>query len=229
MHVHPLTKKLSVISDVLLVYFKNYFFQSSTVLIMTLVLSSNSFAAPEDNPNQRSQQKLIDYEKKSTNTPLAQRLDEEKETYFFAYSSSLSTRMGVGVNFKELNKKDGDKKIPILLGFKYMLSSENSKHQEYGLDLLSGNKSVLYVNGGYKYIIDHTNSLRPYFKIGAAMRFDEGDHLETPFDFKSYSLVGSMGLEDLINDPNSFRLDLDIHWGKEDFLVLIGLGWSLAL
>ncbi|MES2767979.1 MAG: hypothetical protein V4596_02445 [Bdellovibrionota bacterium] len=238
-HEFPLDKKNLTTFDVFLVYFKNYFFQSRTVAIMTLVLSTFAIAAPEDKPNKREQRKLIDYEKKFTKIPPAQSpakiseddediIEEEKQKYFFSYPSSLSLRTGAAANFKELNKDNGDKKVPVLFGFKYMLKSENSKHQEYGLDLLSGNESILYINGGYKYIIDHTDGLRPYYKIGAAIRFDPGDHLETPFDFKSYSVVGSVGLEDLMSDPHSFRLDLDIHWGKEDFLAMLGLGWSWA-
>jgi hypothetical protein len=203
---------------------------------MTLVSSSIAFAAPDENKNERRKHSLIEYEIKKEKTtgpqpvqPPAEEFEEiEKETYFFPHQSAFSMRTGAALNFKELNKKDGDKKVPILLGFKFMLHSENSKHQEYGLDLLSGTESVLYVNGGYKYIIDHTSSLRPYYKIGAALRFDQGDRLETPFDFKSYSLVLSAGLEELMKDPHSFRLDLDVHLGEEDFLAMIGLGWSWA-
>lgn len=212
------------------------FFQYGIAVIMTLVSSSISFAAADETKTERRKHSLIEYEVKKEKTtatnpaqpPGEETVQFEKETYFFPYHAAFSMRAGAALNFKELNEKDGDKKVPILLGFKFMLNSENSKHQEYGLDLLSGTESVLYVNGGYKYIIDHTSSLRPYYKIGAALRFDQGDHLETPFDFKSYSLLGSVGLEDLINDPHSFRLDLDILWGKEDFLAMIGFGWSFA-
>lgn len=203
---------------------------------MTLAASSISLAAPEDKNTERRKHSLIEYEvkkekatsQKPAQTPAEISNDVERETYFFPYHRAFSMRTGATLNFKELSEKDGDKKVPILFGFKFMLNSENSKHQEYGLDLLAGTESVLYVNGGYKYIIDHTSNLRPYYKIGAGLRFDQGDHLETPFDFESYSLMLSAGLEDLMRDPHSFRLDLDLLVGKEDFLAMIGLGWSFA-
>lgn len=206
---------------------------------MTLVLSSFAIAAPGDKPEQKEPKKLIEYEKNSSQLPPAQspvlKFDnnediapEEKETFFYSHKSGISLRAGAAADFDELNKTDGDKKAPIVLGGKFMLASENSKHQEYGVDLLSGNKSVMYINGGYKYITDHTSSLRPYYKLGAAMRFDEGDHLETPFDFKSYSLMASFGLEDTWKNPHSTRVDLDILWGKEDFLAMVTVGWTLG-
>lgn len=198
-----------------------------------------SYAAPEDKPDPKKQNSLIQLEMKKSKEPPVKRpailqnqeeetLPEEREKFFFGYQSAISLRTGGALNFKELKKDDGDKRIPILLGMNVMLKSENSKHQEYGFDLLTGKDSVLYIRGGYKYIIDHTSDFRPYYKIGAAMRFDQGDHLETPFDIKSYSIVASAGLEDLTSDPNSLRVDFDIYWGPEDFLGIVALGWSYA-
>lgn len=207
---------------------------------MTLVVGNYAIAAPEYKTDSQEKDSLIQLEIKKANEqypkPSTLLNDEdkdeiptpEKEKYFFSYASAVSLSAGGALNFKELNKKNGDKKIPIALGFNYMLKSENSKHQEYGFHLLSGDESTLYIRGGYKYIIDHTSSLRPYYKIGAAMRFDPGDHIETPFDFKSYSLVGSVGIEDLTTDPQSLRVDLDIYWGREDFLAICSLGWTYA-
>jgi hypothetical protein len=200
---------------------------------MTLVIANSAFAAPEDSIDNSVHKDLIKLEmEKSKEPPVKSPADDsftEKEKYFFSYTSALSLRAGGALNFNELNKKNGDKKIPIAFGFNYMLKSENSKHQEYGFDLFSGDNPVFYARGGYKYIIDHTSDLRPYYKIGAAMRFDPGDHIETPFDFKSYSLVASAGIEDLTTDPHSIRVDLDIFWGKEDFLALCSIGWTYAL
>lgn len=212
------------------------------VLIVTLVLTNYAIAAPEDKTDNKEDKSLIQLEIKkskeqhSNNSTLLkansevgdETIEPEKEKYFFSYPSAVSLTAGGALNFKELSKKDGDKKVPIVLGFNYMLKSENSKHQEYGFHLLSGNESTLYIHGGYKYIIDHTSSLRPYYKIGVAMRFDPGDHIETPFDFKSYSVVGSAGIEDITSDPQSIRVDFDIYLGREDFLAICSLGWSYA-
>lgn len=195
-----------------------------------MVVANSVFAAPEytiDNPVEKD---LIKLEmKKPEKTPSKKpSFTLETEKYFFGYSSALSLRVGAALNFNELNKTDGNKRIPMALGFNYMLKSENSKHQEYGFDLFTGSHPIFYARGGYKYVIDSTDSLRPYYKIGAALRFDPGDHIETPFDIKSYSLVGSIGIEDLTTDPHSLRVDLDIFLGKEDFLALCSIGWAYA-
>lgn len=197
---------------------------------MTLVVCNLTFiqsiqAAPSDNEDAQKKSTLLEYDQK---VQKAKTSEPDETSSFYPYDESFSIRLGGALDFKELNKTNGDKDIPILIGMRYMLPSQNSKHQEYGVDLLTGDKSRLYLNGGYKYIIDHTDNLRPYYKFGAALRFDEGDRIETPFDFKSWSAVVSVGLEDVMTDPNSFRLDLDLHWGKKDFIAMIGLGWSLG-
>ena len=206
-----------------------------TFVLANLTFISPTFSAPDDKIEQK-RKSLIQYDQKvpvQAPAPVATSDSEENDEdetpkYFFSHDESISLRTGGAIDFKELEKTDGDKDIPILLGLRYMLPSSNSKHQEHGVDLLMGDKSRLYLQAGYKYIIDHTNGLRPYYKFGVSMRFDEGDHMETPFDFKSYAIVGSVGLEDLIKDPHSFRVDLDIHVGREDFLALVVLGYSLA-
>ncbi len=200
---------------------------------MTLVGYNLTFihslhAAPNDGAN--SQRKsLIQLEQQKDKAVVPQFADEDTPKFFFSYEESFTLRMSSAIDFKELEKKDGNKDLSLVFGMKYMLKSSNSKHQEYGIDLVTGRSSRLYLNGGYKFIIDHSEALRPYYKVGAAIRFDEGDHLETPFDLKSWSLVMSAGLEDLIKDPSSLRVDLDIFMGKEDFLALVSLGWSMGL
>ncbi len=210
-----------------LFYFRIMPFLYSLFILMTLVVPT-SYAAPGDIHPRSKGKSLIDIEKNKTNQIYSGSPKSNSDAYFFPYKSSFSMRTGAVFNFEELNKKDGDKKIPILLGAQYMLESENPKHQEYGVNYFFHDKPKLYIHGGYKYIVEHTERLRPYFKAGLAIRFDEGDYLETPFDLKSYSLVASAGIEDITKDPNSIRVDFDIHWGPKDFLAICALGWSTA-
>lgn len=202
-----------------------------TLVVCNLTFICFSFSAPVENTNIQTKKNLIQHEQKTSPSLRPEKSDstsDEAPQFFFSYEESFTIRASVGLNFKELKKTEGDKDPWLVLGMRYMLPNTTAHHQEYGLDLATDDNSRLYVSGGYKHILDRTENLRPYFKIGAAIRFDEGDKLETPFDFKSWSLVGSMGIEDLIKDPHSLRADLDLFWGKEDFLALISFGWSIA-
>lgn len=204
---------------------------------MTLVLPTFSNAAPKINMDVNPRPHNIASEEKSTKIdpiPAPEiKIIESEENYgdkktFFPYDSSFTIRSGAAINFKELRKEPHNSETPVVVGFKYMQESKNSTHHEYGMDLITADDPLFFLNWGYKFIIDHTDNLRPYYKLGLGMRFDEGDHLETPFDFKSYSLLASVGLEDLLSDPHSVRLDLDLHAGTEDFLILLCVGWAYA-
>jgi hypothetical protein len=232
-HEHPLE-----FFNLFLVYFKKQLLKTWPVLIVTFVLTPHLNAAATDNTGPTKKSTLLEYDKKVTKeesdfhtAPQIQYVETEQNNQdkktFFPYTSSLSIEAGAAANFKELDKHS-NYGYPGAIAFRYMLDSNNSDHHEYGFDLITGKDPIFYLDWGYKHIFDHTDYFRPFFKLGFSMRFDEGDHLETAFDLKSYSLVATLGLEKFLHDPGSMRLDLDMHLGTEDLLLLLCLGWSHA-
>jgi hypothetical protein len=147
------------------------------------------------------------------------------ESYFYDRTEALSFRLGTAPDFRGLNH--GDNNTPWLMGMDYTFDSSTWRHFEVGVDLYSSHK--LYLIGGYKFIYDRTEDFRPYLKIGASMRFDQGDHLETPFDPDSYALMVAMGAEDLLIYHQSLRLGLEFYGGGSDFMAVIFMGYSWGL
>jgi hypothetical protein len=221
-----LKHELSLAFDLFLVYFKKHVFHIHVTIIMTLVLSIHCPVAAKDSIEFHPQSTLLNYEKKATKVGSAAAPgilsieSEQEDKTVFPYDSSLSLRTGVAANVRELRKPESDKNLPLLLGMKYMRSSSTNKHQEYGFDVITGAKHLFYINGVYKFIVDATYDVRPYYKLGLAMRFDEKD--------PRYSMVAGIGVETLVELPHSLRGDLDLYLGPRDFLILLCVGWSRA-
>jgi hypothetical protein len=112
------------------------------------------------------------------------------------------------------------------MGIQYMLDSPTQKHLEFGVDLHSEHK--LFVNGGYKYVFNSTEIVRPYLKAGVNLRFDAGDRLETPSDLDSYSVLLAAGAEDLMVYDQSLRIDIEFYIGGSEFMSVLAVGYSFG-
>lgn len=141
---------------------------------------------------------------------------------FYDISQSVSFHLGLAPDFRKLNH--GEHNTPWFWGFDYTFKSSTMRHFELAADLYSNNK--LYILGDYKFIFYQTEELRPYLRTGLSLRFDEGDHLETPFDLKSYGFVFGGGVEDIMHGYQSLRIGLDFYLGHKSFTALILLGYS---
>jgi len=142
---------------------------------------------------------------------------EEKE-YFYTYKQSISPRIGVLVF-------DTDE-LFFLFGFHYMLASNNSPWHEIGTDLVSNGTGNF--NWCYKWVFFETTRTRPFVKAGANLKLDPSLGLSNFVALQNYSLKIAIGIEDMLADPLSGRIDLEGLIGMSGYNYSLVLGYSWA-
>lgn len=151
---------------------------------------------------------------------------EEGESYFYNHEESLALRLGLNYDFG--NPPDPEDEDPSAqFGFIYMFESKGSTHVEAGFDLFPKREEFL-IHAGLKFIHMYTESFRPFYRLGAALKLDSGDKFNTPIKTENYFIFGGLGFEDVISDPLSFRVDLELFYSLDNILFLVQTGLSFG-
>lgn len=142
------------------------------------------------------------------------------ENYFYPYQSSISPRFGVFFDSQNLTS------IQYIFGFNYLAESVTNRHWEFGADLYSNANGSL--SGGYRWIFFPNDKFRPYAKAGGSLLMVPSDGLGNFISLSHYRVLGAVGFEDILRDPMSVRIDLEVAVGTQRSSVQLCVGYSWA-
>ncbi len=139
--------------------------------------------------------------------------------YFYKYRNAITAFYYAGADSKNITED----KSPFIQRFslQFLFPTENLHALEASADLFSDNSGALGLS--YRWIFSRTR-LRPYTKLGAAVRIDPDDQLAALLRLKNYQLRGSVGFEQTLGDPVSLRFDAELIASGRSVEALAGLG-----
>lgn len=149
---------------------------------------------------------------------------EEYRTYFYKYDESLSLRLGGNHDFGDPPDEEDDN-TSAQFGFAYMFESQSKAHLEFAADLFP-KREEFFLQLALKVVELSTEAFRPHYKIGGAIKFDSGDKFNTPLKTENYFGVLGVGFEDIIKDPLSLRIDMDLLMSSDNALFVLSAGIS---
>jgi hypothetical protein len=152
-----------------------------------------------------------------------EQLPQYHTVFFYPYQCSMSPRLGALYDLK--NSSDGQQ-IDYIVGFNYMFHSVTSRHIEIGADLFSIGLGRLH--GGWRWIYQEHSRFRPFSKLALGLEYDGAEGLGSFLDFGNYQVIATGGLEYMIIDPASLRLDLDVTFSRDRLFTSLTIGYSWA-
>lgn len=204
----------------------------SIFLFLTLVLTSSViWAKPHntaDTPPPTEEKPPIDpmfSEKNLIVSPLPKELEEQlKPPKSYPYHHAITPRISALI---DMEKIIDEKKLDYLIGFTYLFKKYYSPKWELGIDI--GNNSIAFLNFSRRWIFNERQGLRPYFKLGLTHKMEAKGKLANISNLEAFLGRASLGIEDLLSDPYSFRMEIEVAVGKNDFLGFFSIGYSWGL
>ncbi len=144
------------------------------------------------------------------------------EEVYFPYRSSISPRLGFGTESKKLSKNE----YHYLYGLLFQFPSDHAEHWEAGADVINDGKGVLSI--GWKKRYRPTEAVRPYTKIGFAVRVDPSEQLTTFLRNENFQIRPATGFEYFLEHPSSIRLELETWISRSELGLHLCMGYSYA-
>jgi hypothetical protein len=144
------------------------------------------------------------------------------EEIYFPYRSAISARLGMGSEAKMFSKNE----YYYLYGLLYQFPNEHGKHWEAGADVMNDGKGILSI--GWKKRFTPTEAIRPYYKLGFAVRIDPSEQLTTFLRNENYQLRPAAGFEYFLEHPSSIRLEIESWVSNREFGFHLCMGYSYA-
>lgn len=204
---------------------------ASSLFAPALVWSAPSGLSPSDEP-------VIDEEEtkeKSKDLSNPTKLDameiteptpvvtKKEKKYQFKFNESAGPRIGMVLSAAKLRER---KRPDYLIGFQYMMASKSNLHGEFGADANTYGSG--HVFGSAKYIFSHKEKRRPFVKGGMMLIPNPADGLGAFLRIESYNALLGAGLEDLLKENLSIRIDIELIIGPSQSAALINFGHSWA-
>ncbi|MCB0393878.1 MAG: hypothetical protein KDD25_04935 [Bdellovibrionales bacterium] len=200
------------------------------VLMSLLVVEPQAFAAKTDGPAE--DEAILDPKPKETvdsDDPKFKTMEitkpkEEKENkepeYVYLHNESLGPRIGLIFDPAELSNQ----KLPdYLLGLNYMFASKTGTHWDLSVDVNSNASGHMIFSR--RWVFYRLERFRPHTKTGLALLLSPVDGLGSFLRFTNYNFYASVGFEDLISDPMSMKLELELIAGSEQMAALLVFGY----
>lgn len=129
---------------------------------------------------------------------------ERKQEYFHKYRQAISAQIGLVYDTKAAS--DGTDTLS-RASVQYMFTTEGRLNFEGGADLLSDGSGAIHVSQRKIY---GQSRFRPFIKAGAGVRIVPADQLATFLRHENYQIRAGGGLEHLVRDPYSVRIELEL-------------------
>ena len=204
-----------------------------TTLVLTplLAISAPSNLPPLADPVKDSSEEVNDNadEQKSklesmsvTDVPEVKKTEKEKKTqFFYPYKQSLAPRLAAVFDTDTLSNKEAPN---YAIGLSYMLPSKETQHWEAHVDVVSNSTGRL--GFASKWVFRRESKLRPHLKAGVTLNALPRDGLGSFLRWKQYEAYAAMGLEDMLKDPVSVRIDFEVMANTNGVHFQVALGYS---
>ncbi len=157
------------------------------------------------------------------NTSLQFKKNGDDQSYYYPYKKSVSPRIGFVFDPDKLREK---LELVFLFGFVFLLPSENSNHWEIGFDVHTG--GVGYLQFNRRWIFTNTEKFRPFLRAGVSSRMKSSQGFASVVNQDNVQLRLGFGFEDLIINPMSAAVGLDLAVGSDQSFLAVLLGYSWA-
>lgn len=149
--------------------------------------------------------------------------DREDKPYYYPYKKSISPRIGFVFDPDKLREK---LELVFLFGFVFLLPSETSNHWEVGFDVHTGGVGYLQLNR--RWIFTSTEKFRPFVRAGISSRMKSEQGFASIVNQDNVQLRLGFGFEDLLINPLSAAVGMDLAVGADQTFLAVLLGYSWA-
>ncbi len=149
--------------------------------------------------------------------------EREDQPYFYPYKKSVSPRIGFVFDPDKLREK---LELVFLFGFVFLLPSNTSNHWELGFDIHTGGVGYLQVNR--RWVFTSTEKFRPFLRAGVSSRMKSEQGLASVVNQDNVQLRLGFGFEDLLINPLSAAVGMDLAVGSDQTFLAVLLGYSWA-
>lgn len=144
-------------------------------------------------------------------------------SFYYPYKRSISPRVGFVFDPDKLRD---NKELVFLFGFVFMLPSESADHWELGFDVHTG--GVGYLQFNRRWVASHTEKFRPFLRGGISSRMKGEQGFASIVNQDNIQLRLGFGFEDLLINPLSAAVGLDLGIGMDQTFLAVLLGYSWA-
>lgn len=219
--------------DSILRFFLTFVASSSLV---SLAYPGNSQVSPKQAADKvyvkPSKKKSFDEDNMSLAAPekVHQLTKEDKASergiyYYHIYESSINFRWALSLDVK--NVAEETLNVASIYGFSYTLPNQYSPQWELGFDYINSSSSFVTVRK--KWTFNEKGAFRPFYSFGLVHKWMSDEQMASFTNWKNYLFLGTIGIEDVIEKPNSVRLELTGLVGINDIQLLLSLGWALGI
>lgn len=194
-------------------------------VFLTFVLTSPVSHALNKNPNDRDVQnpgvdsgatgdveKLNDLNLSAPPKPVKTTKDA------YRYTQAISTRLAYLLDTGDDNDTDA------VMGIKYLPESHDLTRWEFGVDVRFDYLGLIHASR--RRTLNPTDYLRPFFSYGASMQLGENGAFTDFLELETYLVHGVVGLEDLVSERGSIRVEGEALIGTKNKIFLISAGYS---
>jgi hypothetical protein len=147
----------------------------------------------------------------------------DETSFYYPYKRSVSPRVGFVFDPDKLRDS---KELVFLFGFVFMLPSESADHWELGFDIHTG--GVGYFQFNRRWVATHTEKFRPFLRGGISSRMKAEQGFASLVNQDNIQLRLGFGFEDLLINPLSAAVGLDLAVGMDQTFLAVLLGYSWA-
>lgn len=152
--------------------------------------------------------------------PINQKVPDSEKSRHFQYLQSLTPTFGALLNTNNSSELD------TYFGILYMAPSYNNPQLEIGISVTTSSLGILHINK--KYIANPRQFFRPFGKWGVSHIMDSDKKLASFVNIENYFIQGTLGFEDMLSRPFSFRASIDAYLGLNVSYFGAGIGISYA-
>lgn len=206
---------------------RNYLLLTLVLGIGIKVFAAPSHYAPESESDQKveaTQTKDPRMDEMSIAKPVVrEEVQSERRLIYYRYKRSISPRLGIVFDQDAIKE---DKKLLFNFGFTVLLPTTKGPQWEGGADLISDSTGRFHF--GKRWIFNPNDELRPFTKLGLGWRLRGQEMLASFAKKENLQVRGSLGLEDLLADPMSIRVEMEANVGLKtaEFIFNIGYSWA---
>ncbi|OQW47285.1 MAG: hypothetical protein A4S09_15945 [Proteobacteria bacterium SG_bin7] len=147
----------------------------------------------------------------------------EDKSFYYPYKRSISPRVGFVFDPDKLRD---NKEVVFLFGFVFMLPSDSADHWELGFDVHTG--GIGYLQFNRRWVASHTEKFRPFLRAGISSRMKSEQGFASIVNQDNIQLRIGFGFEDLLINPASAAVGMDLGIGMDQTFLAILLGYSWA-
>ncbi len=145
----------------------------------------------------------------------------QRREYFYPYRRAITLRGG---EIRSSVERNGTK-TPKMTGIQVLYTTLEQESYEASADLLTDGSGVLQF--GPRYIFSRSE-FRPYASVSGRILVNPADGLALFVNFASFQVAGAAGIEYLVHEAQSLRLQGEVAIGTTTMHIIASLGYVWA-